>query len=485
MSSDDAVPVPTPAVGPPDLPSLVVPTSPDPSSQFIATASPSAPESSAVPLPEGGEGGEAGVPEVTNAEFVAAIYRDVPDGAQVAICSKAGDPGQGGWHAQAAGDVDNQCPPGNNNYVNCSSFYPTADEGLKARKANFAACHVLFFDDVGTKIPVEKFDGIQLTWMIETSLGNYQGGIALAKPLTDPEMAAQLHDAIVAAGYCDPGVSDLLTRWFRGPVGINGKSNHVDVNGNPFRCRLVVWNPEKRYTFDEILALLKVKLGSGKKARKACQAIRAVLDPETVLFPKAPESPVIVALKNAGMYKMPMGSGVHDITCPWVNEHTDQADNGARYFEPNESFPTGGFHCHHSHGDRYHIHDLLDYLGVQKTAARHKAVIRVVSGDLHIVVNAAEEQLALLRHHYQSGNLIVSVETNPVTGDPAIVPTSAPALTRELSVAVIFEKYDGRTKEWRRCDPPARHLGILFDSSTVAMRRCIGCASKRPSATRS
>jgi hypothetical protein len=466
MQNDDAVPVPTSAVGPPDLPSPDVSALPDSTANAVAKASTAAPKSSDVATAEAGKGGEAGIPTVTNAEFVAAIYGDGPDGAKVAICSKAGDPGEGGWYAQVGVDVDNQCPPGNNNYVNCSSFYPPADKELKARKENFAACHVIFFDDIGSKVPRERFDGINLTWLIETSPGNFQGGIALAMPMTDAEKTAQLHDAIVGAGYCDPGVSDLLTRWIRLPVGINGKPQHRDGNGNSYRCRLVVWKPEKRYTLDEILALLKVTLGSGKKARKVCQAIRSVLDPETVLLPKAPENPVIKALKEAGLYKTPLGSGKHDITCPWVHEHTGGADNGTAYFEPNESFPTGDFRCHHSHGDHYHIHELLEYLGVLKIAARHKAVIRIIAGDLHIVVNAAEEQLASLGRHFQAGDLIVSVETDPVTGDPSIVPTSAPALTRELSVAVIWEKYDGRTKEWKRCDPPARHLGILFDSRT-------------------
>ena len=465
MSNDNAVPVPTPAVGPPDSPSLVVPTSTDPSSQVIATASPSAPEYSAVPPPEGGEGGEAGVRLVTNAEFVTGIFPEVPDGAQVVICSKPGDPGQDGWKAQAVVDVDSQCPPGNNNYVNCSTFHPDDDGNLKARKDNFAAFHTLMLDDVGTKVPEERLGELEPTWRIETSPGNYQVGIALTEPLSDAAKATELQQAIIEAGLCDPGAGGL-NRWARLPVGINGKPKHRNDNGQPFRCRLDVWNSEKRYTPDELLALLKVTLGAGKKARKVCQAIRAVLDPETVLQPKPIENPVIKALKEAGLYKTPLGSGKHDITCPWVNEHTDGVDNGTAYFEPDESFPTGGFRCHHSHGDRYHIHDLLAYLNVPKTAARHKAVIRIIAGDLHIVVNAAEEQLALLGRHYQSGNLIVSVETNPVTGDPAIVPTSAPALTRELSVAVIFEKFDGRTKEWKRCDPPARHLGILFDSST-------------------
>jgi len=423
-------------------------------------------ESSVVPPPEVGEGGEAGVPSVTNAEFVAAIFCDIPNGAQVAICSKPGDPGQGGWHTQAAGDVDSQCPPGNNNYVNCSTFHPGDDGNPKARKENFAAYHALMLDDVGTKVSDERLGEIEPTWRLETSPGNYQIGIALSEPLTDSASATELQQAILEAGLCDPGAGGL-TRWSRLPNGINGKAKHVDAAGSPFRCRLVVWNPEKRHTPEELVAKLNLKLAPSKKPLlHRGRALPIQPDPETVLLPKPLENPVIAALNDRGLYKTPLGSGKHDITCPWVNEHTDGVDNGTAYFEPDQSFPTGGFRCHHSHGDRYHIHDLLAYLNVPKTAARHKAVIRIIAGDLHIVVNAAEEQLALLGRHYQSGNLIVSVETNPETDDPAIVPTSVPALTRELSVAVIFEKFDGRTKEWKRCDPPARHLGILFDSST-------------------
>ena len=95
---------------------------------------------------------------------------------------------------------------------------------------------------------------------------------------------------------------------------------------------------------------------------------------------------------------------------------------------------------------------------------RHKPVIRVVPGDLHRVVDAAEKELASRGRHYQAGGLIVSVSTDPASGDPSIVPTSAPALTRELSVAATWEKYDGRAKDWVRCDPPARHAAILFDA---------------------
>jgi hypothetical protein len=74
------------------------------------------------------------------------------------------------------------------------------------------------------------------------------------------------------------------------------------------------------------------------------------------------------------------------------------------------------------------------------------------------------EGLANRGRHYQAGGLIVSVSTDPASGDPSMVPTSAPALTRELSVAATWEKYDGRAKDWVRCDPPERHSRILFDA---------------------
>src|SRR6516164_8574894 len=114
----------------------------------------------------------------------------------------------------------------------------------------------------------------------------------------------------------------------------------------------------------------------------------------------------------------------------------------------------GGFCCQHSHRDKYHIRALLEFLGVCNAEARHKPVIRVVRGELDRVVDAAEKELANRGRHYQAGGLIVSVSTDPSSGDPSIVPTSLQALTRELSVAATWEKYDGRAQDWARCDPP-------------------------------
>src|SRR5215468_7539056 len=112
--------------------------------------------------------------------------------------------------------------------------------------------------------------------------------------------------------------------------------------------------------------------------------------------------------------------------------------------------------------------------------AKHKPVIRVVAGDLHRVVDAAEKELTNRGRHYQAGGLIVSVSTDPSSGDPSIVPTSLPALTRELSVAATWEKYDGRAQAWVPCDPPARHAGILFDAQNFRYLPSLAGLARQP-----
>ncbi len=420
---------------------------------------------------KGGEGGGYGVEmsHVTNADFLAAVFPALPEGAFAAVCSKPGNPESGGWGAQRAADAIVQCPADNNNYVGCSTFYPLKDGSFRARKDQFAACHFLMLDDIGTKVPFDRLSNFTLSWLIETSPGNYQGGILLADPPTEGAVAVRLLNAVIAAGLCDPGATGPLSRWARLPVGINGKPKHTNEDDESFRCRLVEWHPERRYSPEEIVDGLQLELapaGRPKKTRKSVGATAQTLNNEAdeVLTPKPAENPVVTALKARGLYKTPLGSGKHDITCPWVHEHTDSLDTGAAYFEPDELYPMGGFCCQHSHRDKYHIRALLELIGVPAGEARHKPMIRVVAGELHRVVDAGEKELAAQGRHYQAGGLIVSVVTDPTSGDPAIVPTSLPALTRELSVAAIWEKYEGRAKDWVRCDPPARHAAILFDA---------------------
>ena len=439
-------------------------------------------------LEEPGKGGKGGVLHVTNADFIAAAYPLVREGAFVAVCSKGGDPNQGGWVASRADQVVDKMPPKQNNFVGCASFYPGDDGSFRARKAQFAACHVLMLDDLGTKVPMDRLAGFELSWLIETSPGNHQGGIILAEPLTDGDEAVRLLNALIEAGLCDAGATGPQSRWARLPVGINGKQKHTGLDGAPFQCSLIEWHPEKRYTPKDIVDQLRLELapaGRPVKAKKQTDGPNNAShgnlnNADDVLTPKAAENPVVAALKARGLYKTPLGSGQHDVTCPWLHEHTDQLDTGAAFFEPDDRYPIGGYCCQHSHRQKYRIRELLEFTGVPIADARHKPVIRVVQGDLHRVVDAAEKELANRGQHYQAGGLIVSISTDPTSGDPSIVPTSVQALTRELSVAATWEKHDGRTKDWVSCDPPVRHTAILFDAQNFRFLPPLDGVARQP-----
>ena len=428
-----------------------------------------------------GEGGEGGEFQITNDEFIAAVFPHLPDGAFAAVSSKSGDPTLGGWPANRADVEGSYLSPKANNYLGCSSFFLGDDGSFRARKTQFAAYHVLMLDDLGTKVPLIRLDGFDLSWLIETSPGNHQGGIILAEPLTNSALAECLLKAVIEAGLCDAGAGGPLNRWARLPVAINGKQKYTNEAGTSFQCRLLEWRPEKRYAPQEIMDRLQLDITpTGRRKSAAKPSASPENDADDVLTPKATENPVVAALKARRLYKTPLGSGRHDITCPWVDEHTDDLDTGAAYFEPDELYPLGGFCCQHSHGDKYHIRALIDFLGVGNADARHKPLIRVLAGDLDRVVDAAEKALASRGRHYQAGGLIVSVSTDLTCGDPSIIPTSAPALTRELSVAATWEKYDGRSKKLTRSDPPERHARILFDAQNFRYLPTLAGLARQP-----
>jgi hypothetical protein len=220
-----------------------------------------------------GKGGEGGDFQTTNAEFISAIFPRLPEGAFAAVCWKSGDPSLGGWSASRADLVADSLAAENNNYLGCSSFYPGDDGSFKARKAQFSACHFLMLDDLGTKVPLDRLDDFELSWLIETSPGNHQGGIILAEPLTDGAEAVRLLNAVIDSGLCDEGATGPLSRWARLPVAINGKPKYADEAGAPFQCRLIEWRPDKRYTREEIVDRLQLELA---EAEEGCEARHAV-----------------------------------------------------------------------------------------------------------------------------------------------------------------------------------------------------------------
>lgn len=397
---------------------------------------------------------------VSNQHFLKGVFHSLPASGQIAVVSFPGNPANGNWTARPA---DTPLADTFNNYFAVSSYFLDTKGKLTRSKKSFAAMHCLMLDDIGTKINPDKIT-LPASWKLETSPGNFQVGYILETPITDPTEADRFMKVVIDAGLCDPGAGGPTARLARLPVGINGKYEESPA------CRLDEWHPTYQYTTQQILDHFGLTLPTTGRPKpnagdQVSRASAEFMSASNDVFKPVPlENPVLAALKLRGLYKANLGGGKHDITCPWVHEHTDQADGGTAYFEPDDGFPIGGFKCFHSHGDRLHIREFLEFLKVEGTTARMKPTIRIMLGRIDSIVDKTEELLAETGHYYQSAGLIASIETDPATLETSIKPLSQNALLRVISRVADWERYDKRSESWVVSDPPVKYNNVLYDA---------------------
>lgn len=413
---------------------------------------------------------------VDNNIFLQAIFGDNLSNVYPIIVSFAGDPNivqSKAWYGRPwIGNFP--LSAGSNNYFSLSTFNADNAGQYRRKKSQFHALHAVMLDDIGTKVNPERLT-LAPSWLLETSPANYQAGYILAEPISNSKTADQLMNALINAGLCDPGANGPTARLARLPVAVNGK--HTPV----FPCHLEIWQPEKRYSVQELVNGLQLELIETKAKQKNNRANEILdEDSEQIWAPRPEENPVIAAMKKHSLYKSPLGEGKHDLTCPWLNEHTNRIDSGTAYFEPDDNYPIGGFKCQHGHCSNRHIHDLLKFLEVDFKSARMKPTIRVIKGEIHRIVDTAERELAASQQYYQRGGAIVAVYTDPSTKETSIQGITQPALVRALSSVATWEQFDKRPKEWIRIDPPPRHTSILFDSNTYRHLPIINGIARQP-----
>lgn len=418
---------------------------------------------------------------VSNGEFLRAVFGDDLADVRPVVASFAGNPTSAPgkvWFGSpwlGSTDMAANLPGDANNYFSLAVFKPDEAGQYRRQKARFHALHTVMLDDVGSKVAMERLT-LPPSWMLETSPGNHQAGYLLREPLTDGLAADKLMNAIVAANLCDPGANGPRARLARLPVAVNGK------HSPPFVCRMLAWSPELRYSVEELVDGLQLEMAQAARPKRQTTrtAQERPSDGDPVWIPRPDENAVLVGLRNRGLYQAPLGEGKHAITCPWVKEHTGEADGGTAYFEPDDLWPIGGFKCLHGHCAERHVRDLLRSLDIEVSAARMKPTIRVMAGELNRVVDAAERELAQSRRHYQRGGLIVTVVTDPGTRETRVQEISPPALVRALAGAATWERFDGRTEDWVRADPPARHATVLFDATSYPHLPVLNGLARQP-----
>jgi hypothetical protein len=155
----------------------------------------------------------------------------------------------------------------------------------------------------------------------------------------------------------DPGMSGV-TRVGRVPSFMNAKAKYATANSpGGFRVRALT-RTDVRYTTDELLAAFGLSIMGRRE-------VRPKLTTETALERNAAFEQAYKFLAQRQMLKrtFPDPSGWTEMSCPWVSDHTAQADTGAAIREPAaENDFYGAFRCHHGHCAEKGWADLTDWI---------------------------------------------------------------------------------------------------------------------------
>ena len=243
---------------------------------------------------------------------------------------------------------------GTNQYFTISTFYCDDQQQARRRKALYRQTHCLVLDDVREKLSEEAAQRLpEPAWILETSPGSLQWGYILREPCTEASKIDNLNDGLIASDLApdgkDPGQRGV-TRYVRLPEGINNKASKL-VNGQPFQCRMLHWQPFNRVTLEELAAPFAVDLDAVRRESRVDGAAD-VNDHPLINIPD------IVHIKEI------RSDGRFDITCPWVHEHTGQDDSGSAVFTNADG--TMGFKCHHGACQGRTGADLLRFIEGQK-----------------------------------------------------------------------------------------------------------------------
>lgn len=226
-----------------------------------------------------------------------------------------------------------QLQPNTNQYFTISLFYCDNEGQARRRKALFRKTPCIVLDDVKEKLSMDEVNKLpRPAWILESSAGSEQWGYILDVPCEERSVVENLLDGLVANGLApdgrDPGMKGV-TRYLRLPEGINNKASKL-VNGQPYQCRMLHWEPFNRVTIESLAAPFSVDLHAVRRESRVDGAA------------DVSDHPIL----QSGLHvKEVRSDGRFDITCPWVHEHTGQDDSGSAVFTNADG--TIGFKCHH------------------------------------------------------------------------------------------------------------------------------------------
>jgi len=296
-------------------------------------------------------------------EFISEMYKFVPPEARVLGCQFRGDPNAdifSKWRARVirnSGMIDD----GANVYL-CVSAMKKNDRGeFRRRKDNFSGGILLMIDDLGTglgaKFPMDVIDALPPTCLIETSPDNYQAMYFFDSLVTDMELFDALIRSFIEKKFLGDDTGQAgINRVFRPPAGVNGKPKY-----GGHKVIATRWQPHIRYSVETIAEAFDLSLT--KRVRRMPVVTSADYKDRLNRFEE-----VAAQLRAADMIKNenPDVSGWCPVRCPWTDNHSDGADNGAAVRLPDsQNGYHGAFRCHHGHCADNGWRQLTDWLNDQ------------------------------------------------------------------------------------------------------------------------
>jgi len=290
---------------------------------------------------------------VSNDEFLRAVFGPLADVAHVTAFHHDPSNIPADQHLKAwKGDYSSRWrfEPDTNQYFTISTFHADERGVARRRKALFRQTHCIVLDDVREKLSIEQAKRLPPPgWIMETSPGSEQWGYFLTEPCSDRGRVENLLDGLVANGLApegrDPGMKGV-TRYVRLPEGINNKASKL-VNGQPFKCRMLDWQPFNVTTLEALAEPFNVDLDAPRREARVDGAANVAGHPLLDL-------PDLIRIKEV------RSDGRFDVTCPWVEEHTDAGDNGSAVFTNADG--SMGFKCHHGACQGRTGNDLLTWI---------------------------------------------------------------------------------------------------------------------------
>lgn len=429
--------------------------------------------------------------EVSNHEFLESIFCKAPKLAgtvcrpvHVSFIQSPASASRADWNGISWDGVNEPKSINCNSYFSIAAFNLDGQGKCRRRKSQFAGQFAIVFDDVVAQILDGKTKAqipwsqirLEPSWVLETSEGNFQVGYILDEPVTEERTADALSKAIIRKGLSDPGAGGPSTRLMRLPYASNTKTKPA------FRCRMRLWEPKRRYSLRQFMDAYSISLSEAKKAKAPLPAkaktVQIAHDGNAVWKPKPSVNIVVDSLKSRGLIKSEISVGKYDITCPWTEEHTDQVDSGACYWEPDDEYPIGSFKCQHAHCQERNIPDLLEYLGIEPEEAYMKDRIFVNPGEINRIVEAEERILAETGLFYQRAGRVVTIHQKQENSE--LKEVNIHDLAIEMTRLSRWQRYDGRARKCVAIDPSPKYLTALLESQNHKFLPEIDAVARQP-----